>query len=99
MVVKGDLSFLSGHIDLVIDHRIIETGIGSFVTGAGIDHPSRPGPVDRPETHGAGFAGSIEVAVGELIIPEGFAGIADGHDFGMGRGIIGRSYLVAAFSD
>src|ERR1700722_19413783 len=98
-MIKRYLSLFDRTIDLVIDDCIIETGVGGLMPGAGIDHTPGAGPVDGPETHRAGLAGSIEVTVCKLIGIKLPAGVPDSHDLGMRRRIIGRCYLVIALAD
>ena len=58
-----------------------------------------PGPVNRSETHGAGFATGIKLASGELVCAEERAGAADGDYFGVGRRIVAGGDKINAFRD
>src|ERR1700742_3800626 len=98
-MIERDLSPVYGNIDLFVDHRVVETGIAGLKLGTSVDHPTRAGPIDSAETHGTGFAGSIEIAAGKLPVAEAGAGVADGHYFGMRGRIIGRRHLVMPLSN
>src|ERR1700689_1104402 len=49
--------------------------------------------------HGAGYDGDEEFAIRETMIADDGAGLAQGHDLGMGRGIAGSDVAVPAAAD
>src|SRR5208282_1210311 len=54
-------------------------------------------PIDRTEAHGAGFAGSVEIAALKLEESKFLAGLANGQYFSVRRGIVGRCNLIRGF--
>jgi hypothetical protein len=64
--------------------------------GVSIKNPVGPGPVQSPETHGAGLATAIHFAAGKLEISQYFTSLPDGHHFGVGSRIVGDEYMVVS---
>src|SRR5271170_7531865 len=56
-------------------------------------------PINRPEAHGAGLAGRVKLAIAKLEEPKFLARLANGHDFRVGGGIVGRGDAVRALGD
>jgi len=83
----------------LVDEGVVEASSGSIGGGGGVEDTVRASPIDRPEAHGARFAGSVKVATRQLEIPEDAAGLANGLDFGVGGRVIARCDAVDALSD
>jgi hypothetical protein len=54
---------------------------------------------DRAGAHGAGFQGHVQGAARQTVVAQARGGIAQGHDFGMGGGIVAADRLVEAAPD
>jgi len=85
--------------DFVIDEGVVEAGAGGFDAGVGVVDGGGAGPVHGAEAHGAGFATGVDFAAFELEGTELLAGFADGHDFGVGGGVVGRGDAVGGGGD
>ena len=85
--------------EFVANKGVIETSGGGIGSGGGIKDTVKPRPINRAETHGARFAGCIEIAAGQLEIAEDATSLANGFDFSVGSGIVGRGDAVDAFGD
>ena len=85
--------------EFVVDERIIETSGGGIGGGGGIEDTVKPRPIDRAETHGARFAGSIEIASGQLETADDATSLANGFDFGVGGRILGGGDTVDGLGD
>ena len=92
------------HLDLVIEAGVgaeAEEGVdgAGFGVGAAVDEAREAGLDDGARAHGAGFEGDVEGAVEEAPALEGFAGLAQGDDFGVGGGIVVGFAAVEAAAD
>lgn len=67
--------------------------------GHGVDDSFEPGHQGGAGAHGAGFFGDVEGGTGEAPIINGFGGLAQGEDFGMGGGIAGAVALIVRGGD
>jgi 23S rRNA pseudouridine2605 synthase len=76
-----------------VDHRAALGIVGSP------DHPADSGVADGAGTHGAGLKRHIKCEIGETIVAEGPGRRAQGHDFSVGRGIMGSDRPVASPGD
>src|ERR1017187_6960255 len=89
-VDRGKRSFRGWRQDLPVNQGVVEARGGRAVSRGGEEDASRTRPVERSQAHGAGFARCVYVASGKLKVSQRPAGFADGDDFGVGRGVVGR---------
>ena len=80
-----------------IDESIVESCVGSIVLRGGIEEMGESCPIDGAQTHGARFAGSIDVASLEVEIVQLCGSRTNGLHFGMGCGVAVGRYAVDAF--
>src|SRR5262249_9056585 len=85
--------------NLTINEGIVETRLGRDGRQSRKEDALKARPIDRSQTHGAGFARSIEFTVLEFETPEHSACLPNSHHFSMSRGVVAGSYPVHAFSD
>ena len=89
----------TGTGDFAIEELVVESRPGGILPGTGEVDPGDPRPVGRGQAHRTGLATRIEHAPVEVERPEFAAGLADGHDLGVGGGVVGPGDLVPAPSD
>ena len=95
----GSLRSPRGRRQLLVDELVPELDAGGVVAGDGEVDLADARPVDGPQAHGARLATGIDFAAGQIVGLQFPAGMPDGHDFGMGGGIVGLDDLVPAFAD
>ena len=95
----GQLAVGQGSVQLLVNELVVEADGGGIGLGIAVENPARPGPLNGPQAHGAGFATSVEVAAIELEGAQLLAGFADGIDFGVAGGVVGAGDLVEAAGD
>lgn len=95
----GDFALIHGTFDFFVEEGVVEAGVGGvFCSVAEVDGAAAR-PVERGEAHGAGFAGGVNVAAGELKVVERAAGLAYGDHLGVGRGVECGGDLVGSAGD
>lgn len=92
-----------GH-DAVVEAGVFgESEEGAHGAGLGVvgaeDDASEACVDDETRAHGAGFEGDDEREVTEAPVAKGAAGLADGEDFGVGRGVVVGLAPVETSSD
>ena len=85
--------------DLAVNQRIVESNPGGVGIGIGEVDFGKAGPVDGPQTHGAGFTGSVDLAALQIEHAKLLAGRTDGEHLRMRGGIIRGGNLVGGFGD
>lgn len=95
----GEAASVGRTAEFVVDEGIVETSSGGIGSGGSVENMFRTRPIDCAEAHGARFAGSIEIAPGQLEAVEDATGLADGFDFGVGRRIVGGRNAINGFGD
>src|SRR5271166_4998685 len=85
--------------DFAVDQRVVKADLRGIGIGVAEINAGEPSPVDCSQTHGTRLAGSVDLAAFKVEDAKFLAGVADGADFGMRRGIVGGSYLIRALSD
>ncbi len=85
--------------EFVVDEGVVETSGSGIASGGCVENTVRTRPIDCAEAHGARFAGSIEIAAGQLESAQDATGLANGFDFGVGRGIVGGRNAIDGFGD
>src|SRR5208337_3132256 len=83
--------------DFAVDQRVVKADLRGISIGVAEINAGEPGPVDRSQAHGTRLAGSVDLAAFKVEDAKFLAGVANGADFGMRRGIVGGSYLICAF--
>src|SRR5205814_10396514 len=79
---------------LFVNELVVETDRGGVAPGAGVENAIEPGPVNCRQTHRAGLATGVKFAAAQIETPEGAAGFADRHHFGVRGGIEQRRELI-----
>lgn len=88
-----------GEGELLVELGVGEADGGGGFSGVGVDDAFDARPVGGSQAHGAGFAGGVEGAAGDVKMPCCLAGGADGVDFGVGGGVVAADDAVIAFAE
>lgn len=95
----GDRAFFRRQGELGVELEVVEANGGGVFDTKSIVDPLDARPVDRAEAHRAGFAGGVDLTVGEAEVADLRAGGADGGDFAVGGGVVVPQDLVPTFAD
>jgi len=95
----GETAVAGRATEFFVDKGVVEASGGSIGGAGSVEDTVRASPIDRAEAHGARFAGSVEIATGQLEVAEDATGLANGFDFGVGGRVTGRGDAVGAFGD
>src|SRR5262245_46161290 len=80
-----------------IDEFVVEADRRRLLAGVRVVERAEARPVDGAEAHRARLATRIDLAVRQMESAESHTGAADGDDFRVGRGVVGRGDFVPAF--
>ncbi len=97
-VFHGDLAGRDGFFQFVVQPVVTKADGCGFGAAVGEDDALDLCPVGGGEAHGAGFAGGVEGAAGEVKLAGFLAGSADGIDFCVGGGVVVDDDTVPGFS-
>ena len=87
-------------VELRVVHDAEDAAAGSgFGVVGGVDEAGDAGVEDGSGAHGAGFEGDVEGAAGEPVVRERKAGLTEGYDLGVGRGVAVTEDSVLAAAD
>src|SRR5690606_4052694 len=86
------------HVDLLVNKRIVKMNGRRLFLGVGVEYTRRARPVDSAEAHGAGLAGSEDLAIVQLEGLQPPAGVADSDHFRMRGGVVQLQHLVPSLS-
>ena len=95
-VLAGDGALVFGEGEFVVDKLVGEVDVGGVFFAVAVDNAVDASPIDGAEAHGAGFARAIDggAAEGEGVLLG--AGLAYGHHFGVGGGVVVEGDAVFA---
>jgi len=82
------MAFVHWPLYFLIDETVVEADICGILGCIAVVDGAAAGPVDRGQTHGAGFAAGVDIAVRELEGVKLPACLADGNDLGVGGGVV-----------
>src|SRR5882672_9009721 len=95
----GQFPLVEGQGNLTIKKLIVEPGSGGVLPGGGEEKSIDASPVDGAQAHRAWLATGVKLAAIEPKRGQFPAGLADGHDFCMGGGIVGGGHRVPSPAD
>ena len=96
-LLHGQAAVFVSALQFIVDEGIIETHLSRVGSQRGIEDSGRAGPVNGAQAHGAGLAGSVKFASGQLECLQSAAGFTNSHDLRVRRGIIGGSDTIRTF--
>src|SRR6266849_11187394 len=83
----------------IVDESVVEARRGGIRGSARVKDARRACPINCALAHWARLTSRVEVASGNLKIIQIAAGLANGDDFGVRGGVVGRSDTVRSFGD
>ncbi len=84
--------------ELFEDKAVVKADTGGVLNAEAEVNCPDSGPVDGSKAHGAGFTGGENLAAAQIKGAEAFAGIANGADFPMSRGVVGCNDTIPALA-
>src|SRR5574343_934633 len=97
VVLDEDAALAKVATEFGIEFVIAKTDGCSFRPAIGKDNALDTRPVGRRQTHGAGLAGGIQGAAGQMKVPECRTSRANGTDFSMSCRVVAGNHPVPAF--
>jgi hypothetical protein len=85
--------------DFRIDRGIVKADSGGILREIAKVNFANPGPVDCTETHGAGFAGRVQITVPQFEARKFLASLADRQHFRMRRGVVRRRNSIGSLGN
>src|SRR5574343_1030531 len=97
MVLDEDAALGKVAAEFGIQFVVAKTDGCRFRPAIGKDNALDTRPVGRRQTHGAGLAGGIQGAAGQMKVPECRTSRANGTDFSMSCRVVAGNHPVPAF--